>query len=557
LRSVPFWDSTNSPGLLASCSTGFWFGKSWAIRERVSVPSGAERRTKRNKDKKMAHPKLRVLLDLSMAARGYCGIAQDVRLLYKTLATCPDIEVTGLVYHPRKFGPVHKFLPPYASRADRLANQAGFLWTLAEGSCDWPGFRPLRTAQKLHRMAATICARQVQWDRLDVEMLWNVVWRLLFNLTLSPQDIPFVQNGKFLLSNLSDGKIYARALANRRPFKLDTRGYDFLIVEGPRPFRISPETRQIVRYHDMIPVLQPDTMSNPLVIRWHHKAIRQTSERAFFVCSSEPTRDDLTLVHPELRPRSATIPCTISDAYRPDPQQDRLHSILRLRASAASGVPSRKPLTEKFRYVMVVSTLEPRKNFVDLIQAFNALKFRPSNRQRVSDLKLLIVGSPGWNHEPILAAMREPIERGDVIHLERVSADELRVLYTHAEALVFPSYSEGFGLPPLEAMQCDAPVIASDIAAHRWVMGDAALYCNPHDVASIASAIERLVASDESAALRAELIARGRERLKSYRSDRCSGQWSDLLHRLKEEPAALDNRFSFELLEPTLLERAA
>jgi glycosyltransferase involved in cell wall biosynthesis len=192
-----------------------------------------------------------------------------------------------------------------------------------------------------------------------------------------------------------------------------------------------------------------------------------------------------------------------------------------------------------------------------LIQAFNALKLSLSNRQRLSDLKLLIVGSPGWNHEPILAAMREPIERGDVIHLERVSADELRVLYTHAEALVFPSYSEGFGLPPLEAMQCDAPVIASDIAAHRWVMGDAALYCNPHDVASIASAIERLVASDESAALRAELIARGRERLKSYRSDRCSGQWSDLLHRLKEEPAALDNRSSFELLEPTLLERAA
>ncbi|MBI3839415.1 MAG: glycosyltransferase family 4 protein [Planctomycetia bacterium] len=490
-----------------------------------------------------------------MAARGYCGIAQDVRLLYKTLASCPDIEVTGLVYHPRKFAPVHKFLPPDASRGCRLTNQAVFLWALGEEASAWPAFQPFRMVQKLHRMAATICTRRVQLDRLDAEMLWNVVWRLLFNPTLSPEDSSLVQNGKFLLSNLSDGMIYARALTNRRPFTLDTRGYDFLIVEGPRPFRISPETRQIVRYHDMIPMLQPDTMSNPLVIQWHHKAIRQSPEGALFVCSSEPTRDDLTRVHPELSARSATIPCTISDAYRPDPDPNLIRSIIKTRCSGAAGVPSAKPLEESFRYLMCVSTLEPRKNFVNLIQAFNALRLRPSIKQRISDLKLLIVGSPGWNHETILASMRQPIGRGELVHLEKVSAEELRVLYTHAEAFVFPSHSEGFGMPPLEAMLCDAPVIASDIPAHRWVMGEAALYCNPYDVTSIAAALERLVASDESLALRGELIARGRERLKSYRPDRCARQWSDLLHRLKQE-LAVANAFSPVRLSKTrLLER--
>jgi hypothetical protein len=406
-------------------------------------------------------------------------------------------------------------------------------------------------------MAATICARRVQLDRLDVEMLWNVAWRLLFHRTLSPQDIPLVQNGKFLLSNLSDGMIYARALTNRLPFELDTRGYDFLIVEGPRPFRMSPETRQIVRYHDMIPVLQPDTRPNPLVIQCHHRAIRHSPKRAFFVCSSEPTRDDLTRVHPELRARTATIPCTVSDAFQPDPQENLVRSIINLRASGASGTASIEPLAETFRYLMVVSTLEPRKNFVDLIQSFSALKRRPANRLRLSDLKLLIVGSPGWNYEPILAAMREPIERGALVHLEKVSADELRVLYTHAEALVFPSYSEGFGLPPLEAMRCDAPVIASDIAVHRWVLGDAALYCNPYDVTSIASAIERLVASDESVALRAELIARGRERLELYRTDRCSRQWSDLLQRLKHEPASAEDFIPVKASEVGLAKRVA
>ena len=91
----------------------------------------------------------------------------------------------------------------------------------------------------------------------------------------------------------------------------------------------------------------------------------------------------------------------------------------------------------------------------------------------------MIVGSPGWKYEPILDAMRNLIERGELVHLEKVPSEEMRVLYTHAEAFVFPSNYEGFGFPPLEAMQCGAPVIASDIATHRWVLGDAALVLQP------------------------------------------------------------------------------
>jgi glycosyltransferase involved in cell wall biosynthesis len=119
-----------------------------------------------------------------------------------------------------------------------------------------------------------------------------------------------------------------------------------------------------------------------------------------------------------------------------------------------------------------------------------------------------------------------------------VPAEELRVLYAHAEAFVFPSHAEGFGFPPLEAMVCDTPVIASDVPAHRWVLGDAALYCNPYDSSSIAETIERVVASEESSALRAELVARGRERVKRYAFETCAPQWVELLYRLKEGSAA-------------------
>jgi glycosyltransferase involved in cell wall biosynthesis len=173
------------------------------------------------------------------------------------------------------------------------------------------------------------------------------------------------------------------------------------------------------------------------------------------------------------------------------------------------------------------------------------------------NLKLLVVGSPGWKFEPILAAMRGLVAAGDIIHLERVASDELRTLYARAAAFVFPSFAEGFGFPPLEAMQCGTPVIASDIPAHRAVMGDAALYCDPYDVPAMAAAIERLLASEESQSLRAELIARGLERVKLYSQERCVGQWVELLERLKYGWVGGDDRAAGHAPESPAFKQAA
>jgi glycosyltransferase involved in cell wall biosynthesis len=329
-------------------------------------------------------------------------------------------------------------------------------------------------------------------------------------------------------------------MLNRRAIKLDTRGYDFLIVQGPRPFRTSPETRTIVRYHDMIPVLHPDTRPSPIDIQWHHLAIKRTPPDAVYVCNSEPTRDDLTSVYPQFRERSETIPYILADVYRPQANPEMLRSIIDVRRSRASDTAHPEGPTGPMRYLLCVSTLEPRKNFVGLIQAYNALRARCSTQPRVRDLKLVIVGSPGWEYEPILAAMRRFIARGDLIHLEHVPADELRVLYTHAEAFVFPSHAEGFGFPPLEAMACDTPVIASDVPAHRWVLGDAAMYCDPNDSSTIVAATERLLASDESGTLRTRLVTLGRERVKRYSFESCASKWVDLLHCWKDRAGAAD-----------------
>jgi glycosyltransferase involved in cell wall biosynthesis len=212
-----------------------------------------------------------------------------------------------------------------------------------------------------------------------------------------------------------------------------------------------------------------------------------------------------------------------------------VRTILETRRSKITPTGPPLPAGQDVRYLMAVSTLEPRKNFIGLVQAFNELKYRPGAREQIGDLKLVIVGAPGWKYEATLAAMREPAMRGDLIHLEQVTSDEMRALYSACEAFVFPSFAEGFGFPPMEAMLCSAPTIVSDIPAHRWVMGDASLYCNPYDAHSIASAIEQLTVGTSAPALRAELISRGRERAARYTLENCSRGWVDLLYRLKDE----------------------
>jgi glycosyltransferase involved in cell wall biosynthesis len=480
----------------------------------------------------MKERKLRVLMDLSLALRGFSGIPQDTRLLFKTLASSPEVEVTGFIYPSWARNFRHKFAKPDAPRGERLANQACLLWGLEEVPQPAP-FRVLRVLKRIHKLAATLTARTAQFDTLDSDAFWQVMWRLIFQQTLSAADLPLVRNGRFKLMNVAAETMHRRMVWNRRPLAIDTRGYDFLIVQTARAVRVSQGTSLIVRYHDMIPITQPDTTLHTQDIRWHHNSICQTLDSTY-VCNSEPTRANLVQVYPQLAERSATVPYMVSSTYWPEANTAMLTSILDSRRSAATGVQSRRPLEATPRYIMAVSTLEPRKNYAGLIQAFNAARFRESVKRTLPNLKLLVVGTPGWRYQPILDQMKDFVARGDVIHLEHVTSDELRVLYTHAEAFVFPSHAEGFGFPPLEAMQCDVPVIASDLPEHRWVLGDAALFCGSYDTVGMADAIEQLVASPDSASLRAKLIARGRERVKRYALENCSRQWLDLLHGLMD-----------------------
>lgn len=162
-------------------------------------------------------------------------------------------------------------------------------------------------------------------------------------------------------------------------------------------------------------------------------------------------------------------------------------------------------------YVLYVGTIEPRKNLIRLIRAFDMIK-----RETGMEHQLILAGGPGWNNEAIYLAAEQAACREDIRFIGYVSAEEKNALYQHASLLAFPSLYEGFGMPPLEAMYWDCPVICADAASLPEVAGAAACLVNALDEADIAQGMWRIL-SDESYA--DELRRNGHDQLKKYSWD--------------------------------------
>jgi glycosyltransferase involved in cell wall biosynthesis len=153
------------------------------------------------------------------------------------------------------------------------------------------------------------------------------------------------------------------------------------------------------------------------------------------------------------------------------------------------------------RFMLFVGTLEPRKNLLVLLRAY--AEFR---RHSGADCKLVLVGGRGWLYEPILAAVEELGLVNDVIFPGFVAEAELPLWYNAAEAFLYPSLYEGFGLPPLEAMACGVPVVVSRASSLPEVVGDAGLLIDPERTGDWTEAMVRLATRPD---LRHEFRSRG------------------------------------------------
>jgi glycosyltransferase involved in cell wall biosynthesis len=243
--------------------------------------------------------------------------------------------------------------------------------------------------------------------------------------------------------------------------------------------------------HDLTPVTHPGWHAARTLAGFRPFWGRTVSRAARFVCVSETTAEELKRLYPEVRRRVRVAPNGVDREFTPGTDEKARETT---RERFADGRP----------FVLYLGTLEPRKNVPALVEACERLWKESSGRP-----DLVLAGGIGWKAGPILAR----IERSEFrrrIHMPGYAPrDTARELYRAAEAFVYPSFAEGFGLPLAEAMACGAPCVASTADSLREVGGDAALYAPASDPGALARAIATAL---EDGGTRARLRAEGPRR---------------------------------------------
>lgn len=138
------------------------------------------------------------------------------------------------------------------------------------------------------------------------------------------------------------------------------------------------------------------------------------------------------------------------------------------------------------RFLLYSGTIEPRKNIIAVIRAFNSLKQSPHHK----NCSLILAGSRGWSYDTIFKEVERSPYRQDIIVWGKAKHEEMRRLYRLATIFVYPSFFEGFGFPPLEAQACGTPVIASNRTSLPEILGTSALLVNPWNTSELTEAIE-------------------------------------------------------------------
>jgi len=258
-----------------------------------------------------------------------------------------------------------------------------------------------------------------------------------------------------------------------------------------------PRVPTVVTIHDLIPLILPEYCGSPWVRGYMHLVSRAAREATLVLTDSRASaRDILRLLHipPE---RLRVIYLAVDDLYRPLAPEEWRPTCERL------GLPP--------RYLLYLGGFDQRKNLAGLLEAF-ALA-----RGRLKGVSLVIAGrlptrDSAFAPDPQRIAQR--LGLGDSVHYTGWVAEEDKpALYAGAEAFIFPSYYEGFGLPVLEAISCGTPVIVGGGSSLEEIAGPGGLVVSPEDVSALAEAMVRLTHEPK---LRQELSAKGREHAQGF-----------------------------------------
>lgn len=307
---------------------------------------------------------------------------------------------------------------------------------------------------------------------------------------------PSAPNVRTVVGPLSNKRMTTLWHRFRAPLPIEALAGAADVFHSP-DFSLPPvaRARTVVTIHDLAFLTNPECAVPSLrdyLLRVTPHAVRRADR---IIAVSQRTADDLVALMGAPKEKITTIYLGV------DPGLRRVDDPARL-ADVASQYGLRGP------FILAVGTIEPRKNYERLIQAFAQIIGTPG-----APAQLVIVGRKGWLYESVFETL-ERSRLGDAARiLENVSDGDLAALYSMASSLVTPSLYEGFGIPPVEAMAYGLPVVVSDGGSLPEVVGDAGLVVPATDVDALAGALLR-VTSDE--ALRAEMSRRSLARARQF-----------------------------------------
>ncbi|WP_159479337.1 glycosyltransferase family 4 protein [Chryseobacterium sp. 18068] len=254
--------------------------------------------------------------------------------------------------------------------------------------------------------------------------------------------------------------------------------------------------KRVVTIHDLIPVLFPNLHYTSNFIE---EIIASIGKDDYAICVSENTKKDLIKYAPHINPDHVFVSLLAASKslFYVCENVEKFNSI-----------KERYNLPDK--YFLSVGTLEPRKNTDFVIRSF--LKFIKENQ--IDDLSLVLVGTKGWDYDKIFEEYNNANELKDkILFTGRVPDEDLASLYSHAHSFYYLSLYEGFGLPPLEAMQCGVATVTSNTSSLPEVVGDAGIMLNPKDEILLRKTMYDLYNDD---LLRQKYAQKGLERAKLF-----------------------------------------
>lgn len=264
---------------------------------------------------------------------------------------------------------------------------------------------------------------------------------------------------------------------------------------------LSPECKRVTTFHDLSYLRFPEFLTFRKRI-WHNLQMAPKWQAKFsdkIIAVSESTKKDLTNFY-------KIDPARMEVIYS-GPNLSRFNLDRLGMSSGVTNFKKQKNLPERF--ILFLGKLEPRKNIINVIKAFNNLKLN----SKYNDVGFVIVGSIGWLCENIIREAGKSKFKNQIIFKDQVSDEERVMYYQSASVFVYPSFFEGFGFPPLEAMSCGTPVITSRNSSLPEVVGDAAIMVDPYDIGELELWIRRLLDDNN---LKKTLVARGRRRVELF-----------------------------------------